>query len=198
MRGAPRSPVGSSWLVPWQPSLFPVSPLERRLSRHSLWQRVSIVPRGWHTGIIREYSARIKRTCSLHPVRGRLSAETPRLTFAPELKLFGYSLSLPLAPLHPFCCPYFNLQTSNGSAGVLPGYSSHSPGKCQDPSPGSSREPRLKQGARRSVLSQGIRPVCSDFIGTKFMGTKDFHHSLALSLAPEDVFIALDIREEMF
>lgn len=30
------------------------------------------------------------------------------------------------------------------------------------------------------------------------MGTKDFHHSLALSLAPEEFFITLDIREEMF
>lgn len=30
------------------------------------------------------------------------------------------------------------------------------------------------------------------------MGTKDFHHSLALSFALEDVFITLDIRVKMF
>lgn len=33
---------------------------------------------------------------------------------------------------------------------------------------------------------------------TEFMGTKDFHHSLALSLALEDVFIGLDITVKMF
>lgn len=84
-------------------------PWEWCLSRLSLWQHFSTVPRGGHTGIIREYNTYIKRSCSPPPPCTWQAVRTDtEINFFTWIRtkcfaiLFLSSLSLPSLSSTPF------------------------------------------------------------------------------------------------